>query len=798
MAVAVVAALAVEVSVVVVAASAVAEPPGDGKGRLMKLLFVVLLLIGTVAVAAEDRLTFADGLFRRGFYTQAAAEYEAFLKTDPASDVEADAQFRLAECYEQSNRAEEARALYLQVIHSTTGERRYATQLRLATSFLEANRPKEALPTLEALLTQKVAPPLQRATAYRLALCYEKLERARDAQTLYRLLAKNSDETADVARLRLAALLVQEQQASEALELYLSVARAGVTPQRRREALAAAALLAAHEEKAAQAAQCYLDLRELSVASETKMTAAENLSAAWACYQAVRLEEARSFLAAARLEPLLRTSDEVRYLDASITLALEDRTAAKTLYEKLLAEFPKSKYASSAAYKVLFICSKENDPQAFLSAYANVAPFIAETERNAVMRLRLNAAVQAKNVEQAQMASASIMAHDTPEAAADALYQMGWLAQQLEQWAVAGQHYLDVVTRWPTASCAPRAAYAAAYAFQRAGNREKATQAVQAAVATNDRAIVPDALMLRARMELSERKAAAAATTLDEYLGRFPNGTAAAEANYLRGLLFFHAQDWAAADHFLNAALAFKTLPHAKQIDSAIRRAQALHAIGQDSEAAALLQPLLTLKDAATVAPSYLNWLVTFQLSRKAYDEARMAAKTLAEHAEVPADRVLANVYLGQIAEAQGQEASALAAYTTALSVSPASATVPPTAHDAAAAVGLGRLRQKEGSWEKAQEAYELALKRASSDTLEGRALQASAYAGLATVYQALNQPDQALRAEMSLIIFFDDPLLVPEAFKHAIARLEAQHRKQEAQTLRSEFKVRYPNAYQE
>ena len=47
----------------------------------------------------------------------------------------------------------------------------------------------------------------------------------------------------------------------------------------------------------------------------------------------------------------------------------------------------------------------------------------------------------------------------------------------------------------------------------------------------------------------------------------------------------------------------------------------------------------------------------------------------------------------------------------------------------------------------------------------------------------------------MGLIIFFDDPVLVPAAFRRAIARLEAQGRADEAETLRAELKQRYPDA---
>ena len=58
-----------------------------------------------------------------------------------------------------------------------------------------------------------------------------------------------------------------------------------------------------------------------------------------------------------------------------------------------------------------------------------------------------------------------------------------------------------------------------------------------------------------------------------------------------------------------------------------------------------------------------------------------------------------------------------------------------------------------------------------------------------------LGEKDAALRAYMNLIIFYDDPALVPEAFRGAIGLLEAAGRTREAETLRAECRQRYGEA---
>jgi hypothetical protein len=79
-------------------------------------------------------------------------------------------------------------------------------------------------------------------------------------------------------------------------------------------------------------------------------------------------------------------------------------------------------------------------------------------------------------------------------------------------------------------------------------------------------------------------------------------------------------------------------------------------------------------------------------------------------------------------------------------------------------------------------------------DTAEGRHYRVRAYTGLAKACKAMNLNVEALRANMSLIIFFDDKERVSEAFRDAIEILDAEGRSQEANRLRQEFAERYGN----
>lgn len=754
--------------------------------------FPVLLLLGLAgaAMAAGDRLVFADGLWRRGLHAQAAAEYEVLLKEKPEGDAAADIRFRLAECYEAMGQNDRARALYKEAAEGSEGERRFAAQLRLAAAFLEAGQPKEAQPLLEALATGKASQSLRDAAAYRLGVCYEALGRGKDAATLYRLLADKGGDYAAFARLRLADGLGKEGKTKEALAL-CDALLADAAAKDRHTAAGTLAFGLAYGAQDFAAAAAYARKLGAKPLGESGLL----LPAAWAAAKAGSPADARAWLAAEKLRSPTPTEDRL-WLEGNVAAALGDDLGACTAYERILSEFPEGQRAAGAAEAMLALRAKAGDPKAFLGHAARVARWLTPEARLTLAPFMLDAAVQVRDRKAAAEAAALLADKGEPRQAAEAAYRLAWLLREMGDPAAAGEAWLAAAERWPDTPTAGRAAYAAAYAFRQANLPDRADAALRLALASGDAAVVPDALLLKARGQLAENDVAGAATTLDEYLTRFPEGPAAAEAAYLRGLVFFNAKDFAAAEARLGQALAFgqtegkglAPLPHARRTDAALRRAQSLHALGQGDEAAALLQPLLGLKDAEALDPAYLRWLADFRLERKEWAEAEAAAKALAARAKVPADRVLAQTLLGRAAEGQGQAATALAAYEAALA-----AAQEPTAHDAVAALGVGRLRAAEGAHDKAREAFALAADRADAATAEGRALRAQALTGQAVACAALGLQDEALRADMALIIFFDDATQVPAAFRRAIANLEAQGRTNEAKTLRDEFAQRYP-----
>jgi TolA-binding protein len=749
-------------------------------------------LCATVLQAADERLTFAEGLFRRGLSDQAAVEYEAFLQApgEASESLLNEIRFNLAECYEKLGRNDEAREMYAKVGTSAEGERAAAAKLRLAKSYLDAEQAVKALPILDTLSVNNASTEIREAAQYYLASCYERVSRPRDAEALYKYIASQKGKYAEHARFARARLVAMDPNRQEEAEtLYCEILADETDPERKREIALAAFSSAYRANRYGEAATFAKEVGENLLAKHALL-----LPASWAALRAGRPEEARVWLSADKTVNAAATPSRL-ILEASIATALGDELGAITAYERLLTEFPADAQAPVAAEAMLTLRARAGDPDAFLKAYARVATLLSESAVAKLMWYRLDAALQTSNAAHTRAAATWLIDHAPADQAAEASYRLGALEHKEKNYAAAGETWLRTAEKWPTMPCAGRAAYSAACAFRQAEMADRAEQALALALASGDVTVVPNALLLRARDALSEQDVAGAAAALDEYLTRFPQGKSVAEAAYLRGLIFFNAKDFQASADTLAKALAVNgdddctPLGHAARIDASMRRAQALHSLGQDDEAATLLQPLLGMKDAETLAPTYLRWLAEFRLKRGEWVEAEAAARVLStKESATAADKVLAQTLIGRAAQGRGQTATALAAYEAALAV-----TTERTAYDAEAAVGLGELRLAEGDYAKARTAFTRAIGVANMDSAEGRLNRAKAYVGLAAACKALGLNAEALRANMSLIIFFEDKERTPQAFKEAIALLEAEGKTNEANRLRQEMAERYP-----
>ncbi len=762
--------------------------------RVMKKRLSLVLFTTTLSgvLCAQDA-TFAEGLLRRKMYTEAAEEFALLLASCPADSAEAiDFKLRLAECYAKTGRTQEAVQFYMQVAgSSTTGDHRATARLRIAHLKLEAKDYENAIAFFEGVVSDaKCSDGVKQAAQYGIAKTREALKQPLNAIKAYDQLARTEGEYQIPARFALVTLYDETEQYDQALTLCSELLASSIDPSQKADAARMGFAIAYRLERYDEA---------MRFAHQQQAKNFPRLAAAMACLKAGHAEDAARWIAADKIESPSSTAYRLA-LEGAICEALHDDAGALTAYERILAEHPQSEESNRAAASMLILRAKQGRPEVFLEAYERVSLRLSEETKIALAPYRLDAALRSKDEIAARASAALLEKKGSIDQAADALYRIAWMAQDRQDWPNAGETFLSIAEKWPNSKIAGRAAYAAAHAFFQAKMTDRQAQAVQVTLNSGDVTVIPDALMLRARMELSERNTAIASATLDEYLVRFPKAKEVPEANYLRGLIFFNAKDFAAAERCLEqacllgteASTVYKPLVHARRVDAILRRAQALHALGRGDEAAALLQPILELKDAEQLDATYLRWLTEFRLSRNEWAMAEQAARLMVTRTEEQsAQRLDALVLQAKAQEGLQQYASALTAYQSAYAI----VLTPPTTQRVEAALGVGRLSLANGANDAAYLAFVDASKMANQDTALGRHQLALAYQGIAEASRKKGDIDVSLRASMRLIIFFDDAEIVPLAYKNAFEILSQKGQTEQAENLRDEFQKRYGKA---
>ena len=184
-------------------------------------LLIALSLAGpSVAMDAEERLLFANGLYRRALYDLAIPEFQA-LRDDPvATNLHDLATFRIGECQRLLGLTNEAAAAYEQVvtIHPNSAFAHRAAFRRAELDWL-AGRQKDAMKKFQQLIALNPEPDLEAASLYHLGLCQIGLDRTDDAEkNLRRMVTTHPDSPyADYARLALADVLLTSSEASALL-----------------------------------------------------------------------------------------------------------------------------------------------------------------------------------------------------------------------------------------------------------------------------------------------------------------------------------------------------------------------------------------------------------------------------------------------------------------------------------------------------------------------------------------------------------------------------------------------------
>lgn len=752
------------------------------------LIMLSACIVRADAMNPDEKLLFANGLYRRGLYDLAVPEYEALINNESATNMHDLAAFRLGECLRALKRMDEASAAYDSVAEnypaSTFAPR---AAFRRAEIDWSAGRLKDGVARFEKVLTMSPPKDIESASLYYLALCQAGIDRYEDAEKNFRKLLKahGSSPYADYARMDLAALVQKKKGGEqEAFDLYRTVADEPETRTLGAEASARAGLLAYQMQDMAEAVRLFSSLAERYAGDEWIVRT--RLEAAWACLLNGQIDQARAYAVEGRSAATTTDLPVWLYLRANIERRAADLSKAMSLYDELLQTAPEHELAASAAYEACGIAYQQSEFERVLS----LAPKAAGAAERELALLWMQAGALKyldRKEEAAGMYQRIVQDYPDSDRAPAAAYQLGLLAEQSDNLAEAARIFADVASTYKGSPVAADALMASAAADIRIGKPEEAIVAWR--TLRSEYAAYPsldEACIGLARAEIETGRMGDATATLQGMIDSFKDSRYLAEAHYLRGTMYEQDGDYEEAEFHYQRALKLKPSPAlVRQVQH--RRVAVLQRQGKNDEAAKLMNKLLASGDGDQLPPPLLEWLARWNLEKKAYAEARKAAMLLAENGDLPGWRQIGSFIAGTAARALHKDDEAAEAFRSAAAYGLN------TRETAESFYRLGEIALERKNPEEAIRQFSLAAENASSDTVMD--IRARSYLQLGVANEALEKWTEAGRYYLSCGVLFDDPEVTPESLYRAAGVLQAQMKETERRKVIDELRDRFPDS---
>ena len=740
------------------------------------------------ALSADEQMRFADGIYLRGFYETAVGEYLVLLRDFPDSEHVPAALYRTGECYRQMGNQAGAERFYKRVTVEFPDSPQVArAELRRAELAIAAGQPEDAATILNALLMGKPSAETAAAASYYLGYSRLKAGDARGAEAAYqRLLEEHGNSPyASYAALDLAGLNAgNKDKDAELAGWFEKAVDAAATPAAKAEALfrwGDWAYRRGDYQRAADTLQALL----VELPDERRARDAQ-LAAGWSLYYLDRAPEALALaekLAAGAADA--ETAASAVYLRANCLRKMNRDGEALTDYETVVRDYPRTAFASRAAYEIMATRFKRGEYEKALVA----APAQPESENEADVLWMRAESERALGRTDAARGRYETLLEKFPKApqAASALMRLGELARAAGRPAEAAEFFRRVAADYPRNDAAPEALKASALARLRAGDAAGALADWDALLERKlDAEAAAEARLQRALVLIELKKDKDALAALDELLAERPGGAQTARAQYWRGVLLADKAKWADAETALRACLAAGPEPQTASL-ARLRLAVVLQRQDRMDEAADQIEPLLQEPARVAENPALVEWLVRRRFDQGQNERALEAATVLAENAREASWRQIGWYWAGMSQSQLGNAKAALPLFEKAVAEKAA------TREGAEAQLLLAALELKAGQYDQAAARYAAAAEAASGD--DALELRARAYFGLGEAAEAAGQSEKAARHFLSVAVLFEHPEWTPHSLYRAGKLFGQLGQQAEQASAWKELKERYPES---
>ncbi|OQC07209.1 MAG: tol-pal system protein YbgF [Candidatus Hydrogenedentes bacterium ADurb.Bin101] len=762
-------------------------PPGAFP--LVLALFISLSIAHAAKAQSGNQLDFANGLFHRGFYKEAIAEYEGYLSNAPEGEDAATAWLRLgrsAVAIEDYARALEA---FRKAEAATTDAgRRVEARVSAGEALFFSGKYPETIETLKDLSGTATPEEPRARVLYYLGRSFIETGAYAEAVSSFSSLIADVPETplAGFAQYHLGFAHLAGNALEEAAKAFSAAAKApGGEDALRMESCFRAAELYDKLGWTETALTAYEQLRKDYPESEYARRA--DYGYGWALYHSGRYEDADALAAAfvknypdsAHLPGFLYLRGNCRYQQARYAKALEH-------YDALRSRYPDSPFAERALYKSAWAHYLSGDNAAASKEVAAFLETYPESElRGEGLYLLGSLHVAEGNYETALTEFRQVSEnYSGSEFAAEALFKAAECHALLGTRDEAAKTFEAFARAYPDNPLTEQA-------MMRSGDARFTAQDFAAALANykgilekpGDPAVEEEALYRLAVTYHNMKEQSESAAAFRRLLEKFPDGKYAAEALLRIGDFELRQnKDALKAIEAYQAVLAQKP---AENITLGALQGLATARYEQkdyEQAAAQVLQLIQNYPDNPLPPDAYMwcgQWL---QEVERWKDAAAVFAALLKAHPEHEQRGELLFV-LGGCYEKSGDIDQAVTAYTDLLHQDA------DPVRGAELRLRLGKLQESRKALEEARVLYEEAA------NLDGGEFSARARFQLAALYESGGDYENAARNFMRLAILYIHETLSPEALWHAGNCYTRMNKPDQARSVFEELVADYPDS---
>jgi TolA-binding protein len=759
----------------------------------MKWLTLGAVALVCVAAVADEQgqIDFANGLFQRGFYEEAAEEFQKYLVDFPQGAHIAVAQYRLGESLFGLKRYEPALAALNAALaaQGLAEETRQRAALRQGEALYYLKKYEEAEPALQVLAGAESAAEVRAEALYFLGKVQFDRKNAEAALKTFRTLAESMPDShfAPFSHYQMGFVYLGLDRPEDAASEFSAVAGSTADEALRMESRFRAAEIYDKMGWFDTAVGAYEQLRSEFPASAYARRADYGL--AWALYHAGdyprAAEAAKGFLAA---NPDAPEVPGMMYLQANSLQQQKAFDEAIALYGSIRDKYPDSEFAGRSQYKIGWAQYLKGDT---VAAKTTIEAFLKTPEesplRGDAAFLRGNILLAEGNLSDACQ-EFQLVAEKYPQSefAPEALYKAGECLAKLGREEEAVTVFEAFAQRFPDHALTEQAVLRAGDAeFFGAAFEDAVAKYTQILAGTPSPPVEEETLYRLALTYHNMANYEASGTTFQKLLEKFPASTYASEAHFRVG------------DYLLKEANdAVKSIEHFQQAyDTAADpglKGKALQGLAlaryetKDYDGASnLFLQLMQEYPSVTLNETTYAWV-----GQRLFDQGRFAEAVAGFEALLKGNPSYPNPerVLFKIAEAHekaGQADLALATFTRVKETAPTSTLA------IEATYRIARLLEARNEMDQALAMYEQAANANVSDAA------ARARFRIGELHEERGEHDEAARSFMRVAILFLHEELSPESLLRAGRNFEKANTTHQAIQAYEEIIETYPDSTQ-